>query len=370
MRPNVFAGVLMVTLVAVPFTAAAQTVTFSAVGDIFFGRGGKAYGTEDPFRYVEQEFKGRDIVLGNLETPIAEGRIRVTDPPCTLKKNRPNTCKTPDEERYRRLYYLTFQARVSAGKLLKKGGFTVVSTANNHAEDQGGEGIRETLGHLEKQKIAKVGSGKSREEAWSPYIFEKNGVSVGIIAATTILNFTPVEGLGFVAHGTVKKLTETLPKQISELKQKVDFVVVTLHYGAESERHPSGRERNLITAIAEAGTDLFIGTHPHVLRGIEVIGKTVVFWSLGNFLFDAPRSDWCESAIVHVDFVRDSADKRMTNIRLVPITLSGTPQRLPHPANAEKTRKIISDIKKFSRRFRNPKQSVIFGGEMIEVKRP
>lgn len=348
----------------------AQTVTFSAVGDVFFGRGGKEFGTEDPFRYVKDEFLGRDIVLGNLETPIAATRNRITTPPCTLKKHRKNSCKTDEERRYRRLYFLTFQARISAARLLKEGGFTVVSTANNHAEDQGGEGIRETLVHLAPQSVSKVGSGKSREEAWAPYIFEKDGVSVGIIAATTILNFTPVEGLGFVAHGTVKQLADSLPRRIAALKTKVDFVVVTLHYGAESERQPSPRERNLIRVLAAAGTDLFIGTHPHVLRGIEIIGKTVVFWSLGNFLFDAPRADWRDSAIVHVDFVKNKTETNLKNIRLVPVTLSGDPSRLPQPASPEKAAQIISDVKRFSRVFQNPKKSVEFSNDIIRVNLP
>ena len=109
MRSIVHSAVIALVFVSMPFSTRAQTVTFSAVGDVFFGRGGKEYGTEDPFRYVKNEFKGRDIVLGNLETPITATRVRVTDPPCTLKKNRPNTCETPDEHRYRRTGHGAFR---------------------------------------------------------------------------------------------------------------------------------------------------------------------------------------------------------------------------------------------------------------------
>jgi poly-gamma-glutamate capsule biosynthesis protein CapA/YwtB (metallophosphatase superfamily) len=146
--------------------------------------------------------------------------------------------------------------------------------------------------------------------------------------------------------------------------------VVTLHYGAESKRHPDPLERQLMRSLAAAGADLFIGTHPHVLRGIELIDNMVVFWSLGNFLFDSPRPDWCESGIVHVDFVKDATGTSMKNIRLIPITLTGEPRRLPHPAAANRAQKIISDIRKHSRRFRNPPDTIEFRKKSIEVHLP
>ncbi len=357
--------VLSQLVIAIP--SAAQTIRFSAVGDVFFGRAGKEYGTEDPFRYVEHEFQNRDIVLGNLETPISATRRRILTEPCSLRKG---TCTNAAQHRYRRLYFLTFQGRVSAARLLRTGGFTVLATANNHAEDQGGEGIVETLMHLKQQSLGSVGSGQNREEAWAPYLFKKKGASVAIIAATTILNFTPTEKTGFVAHGTLKSLAEELPTRIAELKKKVDFVVVTLHYGAESNRHPDPLERQLMRSLAAAGADLFIGTHPHVLRGIELIDNMVVFWSLGNFLFDSPRPDWCESGIVHVDFVKDATGTSMKNIRLIPITLTGEPRRLPHPAAANRAQKIISDIRDHSRRFRNPPDRIEFKKKSIEVHLP
>ena len=358
---------IQIALLLYAASAVAQTITFSAVGDVFFGRAGKEYGTEDPFRYIKQEFQNRDVVLGNLETPISATRRRILTKPCNLKKG---TCETETQEQYRRLYYLTFQGRVSAARLLREGGFTVLSTANNHAEDQGGEGMIETLGHLQQQSLGAVGSGSNRDEAWKPFIYKKNGVSIGIIAATTILNFTPTEKIGFLAHGTVQSLMEELPARITTLKKEVDFVVVTLHYGAESVRYPSPKERKLMAAMADAGADLFIGTHPHVLRGIEIINNMVVFWSLGNFLFDAPRADWCESGIVHVDFVKDASGTSMKNIRLVPVTLSGDPKRLPHPASPPKAQKIISDIQKNSRRFRNARGEVEYSDKIIRVRRP
>ncbi|MBN2525497.1 MAG: CapA family protein [Deltaproteobacteria bacterium] len=367
MRKIVFvlSWLLLEMLLSLPLHA--QTVTFSAVGDVFFGRAGKQHGTEDPFRYVKSEFANRDIVMGNLESPITPIRRRLLTPPCSVKKG---TCQTEEQRRYHRLYFLTFQGRESAAKLLKEGGFTVMSTANNHAEDQGGEGIIETLDRLKAQSVQNVGSSTNAAEAWEPYIFKKNGVSVGIIAATTILNFTPTETQGFVAHGTLKQLIDMLPKKIADLKSKVDFVVVTLHYGAESVSHPSARERMLMRAMAQAGADLFIGTHPHVLRGIEIIDNMVVFWSLGNFLFDSRKKEWCESGIVHVDFVKNKTGKSMRNIRFIPVTLSGIPERLPHPANRVRAQQIIKEMKTNSIRYQNPKNSIIFGDQIIEVQLP
>lgn len=342
-----------------------QTVTFSAVGDIFFGRGGNQFGTEDPFRYVKQEFQDRDVVLGNLETPICAERYRILTPPCSQKKG---ACKTEEEKRYRRLYFLTFQARVSAAKLLKDAGFTLLSTANNHVEDQGGPGINETLKHLSDQKLAVLGSGKTKNNAWRPYIFEKDGVSIGVVAATTILNFPSVEKTGFVAGATLKKLIAVLPARIEALKQKVDFVVVTMHYGVESTTHPDPRERKLLQKLSDAGADVFIGTHPHVLQGIEKMNQMVVFWSLGNFLFDSKKNTWRESGIVHIDFVKDDTGTRMENIRFLPVTLSGIPSRLPIPANPVRATAINKKVIDLSRRYRNPRGTLTVKGNQLIVE--
>ncbi|MBN2342148.1 MAG: CapA family protein [Deltaproteobacteria bacterium] len=356
-------SVIIIFLIAAPISA--QTVTFSAVGDIFFGRGGRQFGTENPFRYVSGELKGRDIVLGNLESPICESRARVLEEPCSLKKG---TCDTPEKKRYRRLFFLTFQARISAARMLRGAGFTVVSTANNHAEDQGGPGILETLEHLKQQNVSAVGSGPTKADAWQPVIIEKNKIRVGIIAATTILNFTPVEKSGFVAHGTLKRLRSILPQRISELKEHVDFVVVTLHYGAEDSSHPSYREQQLVADMVQAGMDVFIGTHPHVLQGVQVTEKAVIFWSLGNFLFDSRKDSWRESGIVHLDFHKDGAQKRIENIRFVPVTLSGDPQRLPIIANEWRAPKIIDLIQDRSRRFRNPQTSFSVENNQLHIR--
>lgn len=335
-----------------PVSVQAQIVKFAAVGDVFFGRGGKEYGTETPFRYVQHLFKGNDIVLGNLETPICQTRHRLLRSPCSYRRK---DCITETDERYRRLYYLTFHARTSAASILKNAGFTVMSTANNHMEDQGVQGIIETQQHLDAQQLSYVGTGKTKNEAWTPYIYEKNGVKIGIIAATTIWNFTSSNHTAFFAHATLDRLSQILAQRVARLKQKVDFVVVTLHYGAESIHYPVYSHRQLIEKIAKAGADVFVGTHPHVLQGIQVFNQMLVFWSLGNFLFDSSKPPWRESGIVHLDFVKKNSQHSLQNATFTPITLTGNPQFLPYPANPSRAKNIISKIKRYSRRFNNPK---------------
>ncbi|MDA3864977.1 MAG: CapA family protein [Deltaproteobacteria bacterium] len=336
-------------------TDATKILDFAAVGDIFFGRSGKKFGLDHPFRYVKKYFQDKDIVAGNLETPFSLKRYR--------NRRKPRQCKykkcSPDEARYARNHMLTFWGRPRGAEILKKAGFTILGTANNHTFDQGKKGLLETISILEKSGLGVTGSGKILEKAWKPHIINKNGIKVGIISVTTLYNFPPPKKGAFYAYSPFRGNYKYLPPVITKLKKQVDFAVLMLHFGEEYKNTAFRFEKNLMDLLAKAGLDLLIGSHPHVLRGIQIKGKMIAFWSLGNFLFDNTWKSRKYSGIATLRFVKKGKLKRMEKIKFIPVVLNGPSAKdkkygkLPRPAGKKWSRIINRKVRRYSRTFKN-----------------
>jgi len=170
-------------------------IKISAVGDVMFGRYNsrrryRPFGLNQPFSKVKHLWSGRDIVLFNLETPISA-------------------------KRYRKPYRnLSFRAPPKVAKLLKDAGFTLAATANNHAWDQGDQGISDTIDHLKRAGLAHAGTGKTRAEAFRPWVFVKQGVRVGVISLTMLRNYPIRERVGFVGFVHYRRALKEMPERM------------------------------------------------------------------------------------------------------------------------------------------------------------
>lgn len=317
-------------------TAASEkkTVRISLIagGDVMFGRlKGKQlqhFGYNRPFRFVKSLFRGHDIVTMNLETPI-----------------------TSKVHYRRRKSSLVFRAKPVAAKILKQAGFNLVVTANNHCHDQKDIGINETISYLQKQGLPWAGTGRTKSEAWKPYIYEKHGVKLGVLALTRLNNYTFPRQNSYYAHLTRQRVRKDLPPKVRALSKKVDFTVVILHWGVEYKHMTIARERKLIRLIEKAGCDLFIGHHPHVLRGIQRYGNLVAFYSLGNFLFDGARGVRAEAGLARAVFEKKGSQARLAKAEFIPLVLNG-PGRVPRPAKGWRARSINKKMRRYSRTFR------------------
>ena len=314
--------------------SAEQTVRISLIagGDVMFGRLKEKrlqpFGYNKPFRFVKSLFSGHDIVTMNLETPI-----------------------TSKVHYRRRKSSLVFRAKPVAAKIIKNAGFNLVVTANNHCHDQKDIGINETISYLQKQGLPWAGTGRSKSEAWKPYIFEKHGVKVGVLALTRLNNYTFPRQNSYYAHLTRQRVRKDLPPKVRALSKKVDFTVVILHWGVEYKHMTIARERRLIRLIEKAGCDLFIGHHPHVLRGIQRYGNLVAFYSLGNFLFDGARGVRAEAGLARAVFEKKGSKARLAKAEFIPLVLNG-PGRVPRPAKGWRARRINKKVRRYSRTFR------------------
>lgn len=343
-------------------------ITFAAVGDLNFGTPRSVLQRqEQTLAQVQSLFSGRDMVYGNLETPVASRPLRNAAFPRDCKRM---ACSKAQAE-YAYWYKITFWTSPSTLQMLRNAGFTVLGTANNHAMDQGGAGLLETLTHLQSAQLGHAGTGRTAEEAWKPYVYEKQGVKVALLSATTLLNLPdPVAGAA-VAFVLPRHVLQELPRRVRELKKTADFVVVALHFGCEMEWRTAREEREWIRELAQAGCDLFIGAHPHVLRGISVHGSMPAFHSLGNFIFSINAGDRVETGVVHAEFVKDGRGRRVENVTFFPVRADGgSVGLLPRRVSGRLARAILNNLLYYSRPLGNPEGTLVIDGDVLRVNVP
>lgn len=180
----------------------------------------------------------------------------------------------------------TFRIDPSYVKIFQEMGIDVVTLANNHALDYGTEALSDTFQTLDGAGIPYVGAGDSKERAAQPYIAEMGGKTFGFLAASRVIpevswnidNQQP----GMLCTYDSAQLCEAIRKA----KENCDYVVVYVHWGIERENMPQDYQRQLGQAYIDAGADLIIGAHPHVLQGIEYYNGKPIVYSLGNYIFN------------------------------------------------------------------------------------
>ena len=215
---------------------------------------------------VEPLIRGADIAFANLETPVA---------PTSGEPGRP----------------FRFNAPAELPAALKASGFTVLSTANNHAYDQGSAGVVETLRRLRAAQLVPVGTGSTRAEAEQVQVVQANGLRVAFLGFTDLYNIN----LNDKASGPwVRGLDPAAAAAaVRAARAQADAVVVSIHWGVEYQHVPLPRQREVALQLCEAGADLILGTHPHALQPVELLEhnghRTLVAFSMGNFVSNQDR---------------------------------------------------------------------------------
>jgi poly-gamma-glutamate synthesis protein (capsule biosynthesis protein) len=265
----------------VPPTQEPGIITIAAVGDLMLGRtiGDRllAEGPAVPFEHVSGTLAAATVAVANLEGPIA-------------------ATGTPASKGY------TFLAPPEAIASLVFAGVDAVSLANNHSLDYGPEALAETIRLLDAAGIAHAGAGSNAAEARRPAVIEVNGLRVAFLAYVE----TPAEGdysrSSWEATATTPGVAWLDPSyfgdDISAARQQAGFVVVLLHFGREFSPDPTAEQRAQARAAIDAGADLVLGAHPHLLQPVEEYSGGLIAYSLGNFVFDGFDGASNESAIL------------------------------------------------------------------------
>ncbi len=181
--------------------------------------------------------------------------------------------------------YPTFNSPQEFGDAMVDLGFNMVSTANNHSLDVWEEGIIRSKEYWKKQEgVVEAGTNLSFEEQEAIPVYECNGITYAFMAYTYGLNgLIPPEGKEYLVNvypGQEEKVLE----RIRQAKEKADVVIMAMHWGIEYSMEPSEEQITFAEQMAEAGADIIIGNHPHVIQPVEWIGDTICFYAMGNLI--------------------------------------------------------------------------------------
>ncbi|MCR4896377.1 MAG: CapA family protein [Lachnospiraceae bacterium] len=193
----------------------------------------------------------------------------------------------------------TFRAAPKYASLLQEMGADIASLANNHALDYGKEALSDTFTCLDAAGIDYMGAGESEGRAAEMITRQVGDYCIGFMAASRVY---PVVSWN-VLNSTPGMLPAYDPDYLAaQVKQKAplcDYLIIYLHWGVERETYPEEYERTLGKMLIDAGADAVVGSHPHVLQGMEFYKGKPIFYSLGNFVFNASiaRTAYLEATV-------------------------------------------------------------------------
>lgn len=274
-------------------------VTLVAVGDIMLSRAVAQkmhrHGTDYPFASTTAIVSGADIAFGNLEGPITPG-------PEVLP------------------FEMRFRADAHVASALKRAGFDILSLANNHMLDFGAAGIADTRDSLDTEGIAYAGAGANASDAGSPAFVTARGITFSFLA------YSYTGGAGAASAGTAPLNIGSMVEAVRHAKLLADIVIVSMHAGVEYEPFPEESQIAFARAAIDAGAEMVIGHHPHVVQTLELYKGKYIFYSLGNFVFDQMWSqETREGLLVQATFRKEGVQ----NVTFHPVLIEDYAQPRP-----------------------------------------
>lgn len=261
-----------------PQTEAVKEVTLIAVGDVLAhtpvlaAAKGEAdsYNFDSLFSVMKEDFESADIAVVNQETILGGSDAGFP------YDGYPNF-NTPD----------------AMGEAIINAGFDVVLQASNHSRDAGIDGILHSINYWKSNanKITMIGLNDSEEERNQIRIVEKNGISIAMLNYTYSLNgYTLPVDKQYIVNILNSTTLDQVKADITKASEIADFVIVFPHWGVEDKvEEPSEEQKYWAKMMTEAGADLIIGTHPHVIETIEWVtadngNKALCYYSIGNYI--------------------------------------------------------------------------------------
>ena len=243
-------------------------------------------------------------------------------------------------------------------RALAAAGVDVVTMGNNHSVDYGQAALVDTIKRLEKAGVQVVGAGRDDADAWTPAIVKTAaGATIGFLAWSDVI----WPGYRATSAPGVAELRTDIPRMkesIRALAKEVDYVVVGYHWGLEYEHYPWGAQTSAAHAAIDAGADLVIGHHPHVLQGFETYKGRLIAYSLGDLVFD--HFSIATGQTVLVDAVLTADGVRAT---LVPVYVSSSGIPAVQKGGAATT--ILSLVRQYSKPLG---ANVVIKGDVATVR--
>jgi poly-gamma-glutamate synthesis protein (capsule biosynthesis protein) len=236
----------------------------------------------------------------------------------------------------------TFEGPPEFASALAEAGIGVVTMANNHSVDYGRAALKDTIARLEKAGVQVVGAGADSSDAHAPAIVTTDaGATIGF------LGYSDVWWPGFEATSSRAGVAQAfsnlkrMKRDIKALAAEVDYVVVGFHWGYEYQHYPVSQQTREAHAAVDAGADLVIGHHPHVLQGFETYKRRLIAYSLGDLVFDHMAVETGQTVLVDATLRPDGV-----TARLVPAYASSA--GIPSIQHGDDGRTILRLVKEYS----------------------
>ena len=210
--------------------------------------------------------------------------------------------------------YPRFNSPTEVGDAFLDSGFNLGSLANNHTMDKGEQGVINSLNYWnEKKDVVHAGQYSSFDDRDSVNVYEKNGIKYAFFSYTMWTNGLETPAGKEYLNNVYSN--DKAQNDISKVRDSVDVVIVAMHWGNEYSLGVSDKQIEIANYLSSLGVDIIIGSHPHVVEPVEFIGKTLVIYSLGNFISDQEGIERLTGLMMSVD-IKKSVESGITTISL------------------------------------------------------
>lgn len=271
------------TVTTLPLIEEPTTATIAFAGDTtqsdVFAEATSWRNMAYPFEDVAHIFGGADLSFVNLETSVS------------------SRGESEKKEGF------GFRTEPEYLKVYTEAGIDIVSCANNHVRDFGMDALSDTFLNLTDYGLDYIGAGENLTEAEKLVTYEVNGITVGFTACNMI-NMNPTwyadnetAGINCVDFGTSQRYLSL----IEEYDKKCDVLFVSVHWGVEYANAITEEQQQFAHLLCDSGADIILGHHPHVLQPIESYNNSMIFYSLGNFLFYKMDDNAGKTAVFEIE---------------------------------------------------------------------
>ncbi len=275
------------------------TLTVSAVGDMIFDRKVKtliqSQGGTAPLSAVAAHLKAADVTLGNLESPLSSGGTEDADKD------------------------VTFRGDPRGIEGLTAAGFDLLSLGNNHVLDYGPVALADTVKSLDDHSIGHAGAGADKDAAWKPAVVERDGATVAFLSFSHILppGFVATSSKAGLAQG--RNNMDAVVAAVRSAKKQYDYVIVSFHWGVEYQDDANGDQVRDARKTIDAGADMVLSHHPHVIQAVEFYKNRLIAYSTGDFVFDHYSRKTGEAFILDASL----GPNGVTDVKVTPVYLDG-----------------------------------------------
>lgn len=293
-------------------------VSIAVTGDVMFARNmaGVLSSGESPFAGVSNVTSNVDLLLINFENAATSSENAVKGD-------------------------IPFKCDPSVVPLARANNNTVAALANNHVCDYGIDGMKDTISSLKNSNITPFGAGENEDAAHQGVNQEINGRNI------TIFNYMDSNNFAEYSYEVMPYANGSMPgysaydsavaqKQISEAKKADNFVIAFMHFGNEYSLSPNDDQTRIAHELIDDGADVVIGSHPHVVQGIEMYKGKPIFYSLGDFIFDLVREDTVDAYFVQIDLVNDTGECTVYPVHLT--------NYLPHYVDEDSGNALLNSL--------------------------